>query len=119
MTEEISSAENIQIERKEFGYRQALIQQVDRCNFLSSQIYFTKKKTGKTSAINKINYKYAVRQLAMMLNPYWDNVFKIKYSNVGEKYEDFLMLFGEIMVLMHNNNLLLEREYVPGTKDAI
>lgn len=111
--------EQIQIVRKEFGYRQILMQQLNTILYLASNILFTKKKIGKVSKINYVNFKFAVRALATALKPYWTTDFATKFVNRKNTFEAHWDIFGELMLLMKSNNLLLEEEYVPGPDDAI
>ena len=104
---------------KEFGYRQLLIQQLDRCCFLSSNIRIALKKSGTVSRINKKNFKSAVKSLGMILKPYWSGEYTKEFRKGVKSYDDALELLGHTMTLMKSEGLLLEKEYFPGPDDAI
>lgn len=98
--------------RKEYGYRQLLINQADRVTQLSSNILLLRKKSGGVSKINMINFRHAVRSLAMLMKPYWDKDFIATTKPIKEKKDlnSQYEFFGEIMNLMKRTKLLLEKE---------
>lgn len=94
--------------RKEFGYRQSLINQIERIGFISANILQMKKKSGIVSKINAVNFRYAIRTLAILLKPYWDD--KLPEMPKKKDMDTWFDYFGEVMELMKRTKLLLEKE---------